>query len=210
MTDQKQHWDELHAKGQLTQHASSETEFARYIQSLIPEKSHLLELGCGAGNDSNYFANNTHTVLATDFSPVAVEQNRNTYSNPNLSFEVLDMSIGIFPFQNETFDVIYARLSLHYFNDKITKQIFKEIHRVLKSGGKLCFMCKSTDEPYYSLGREIEKDMFEYKGHIRHFFSEKYVQECIQGMFEIEMMKSEKEILYGKESADVKFVGKKI
>lgn len=210
MLDQKNHWNNLHSQGKLTQHATSETEFAQYVQNIIPEKSKILELGCGAGNDSNFFANNKHTVIATDFSPVAVEQNRKTYSSSNVTFEVLDMSTGVFSFKNETFDVVYARLSLHYFNDQITKQIFKEINRILKPGGKLCFMCKSINEPYYGLGVEIEKDMFEYKGHIRHFFSENYVKECVEGLFEIEMMKSEKELLYGKDSADVKAIVKKI
>lgn len=39
------------------------------------------------------------------------------------------------PFENESIQVIIADLSLHYFNDKTTKSVVKEIKRVLKKDG---------------------------------------------------------------------------
>src|SRR2546422_160092 len=98
-----------------------------------------------------------------------------------------------FPFHANTFDVVYARLSLHYFTGAQTQQIFREIHRILKPGGLLCFICKSTKDPLYGQGKKIEEDMFELKGHVRHFFSEAYARKCLERGYKIKKMESGKE-----------------
>src|SRR2546423_1913614 len=90
MNDQKLLWNRLHKTGQVN--LGQETDFAKEIQKIIPSQSELLELGCGNGNDSNYFAQNGHKVFATDFSEVAIENNRDKYKHKNLKFEVLDIS----------------------------------------------------------------------------------------------------------------------
>lgn len=70
-------------------------------------------------------------------------------------------------------------------------------------------MCKSTSDPSCGQGKEIEKDMYEREGRIRHYFSEAYVKECLEGMFHITTLKEEKEDLYGKLSADIKVIAYK-
>lgn len=37
-------------------------------------------------------------------------------------------------------------------------------------------MCKSTDDRLYGQGDEIEADMYELDGHVRHFFSKEYTR----------------------------------
>lgn len=39
------------------------------------------------------------------------------------------------PFESETFDLVFASLSIHYFDDKTTKKLVSEIKRVLKNDG---------------------------------------------------------------------------
>ena len=111
-------------------------------------------------------------------------------------------------FRDSEFDGVYARLSLHYFTDDVTKSIFREICRVLKPNGYLCFICKSTNDPLYGKGTEIEKDMFENNGHIRHFFSEDYAKSLLVNDFTIEKLESGDEKFYGKDSAFVKVIAK--
>lgn len=208
MKDQKQHWDEIHKKGNADYYLGNPTDFAVEVQKIIPAESKILELGCGAGNDSLYFAEKGHIVLATDFSDVAIEKNNNRYKNDNLQFEVLDISKS-FKYIDNTFNVIYSRLSLHYFIDSVTKEIFQEIYRILKSEGYLCFICKSVKDPLYGKGTQIEKDMFDNNGHIRHFFSEEYVKECLQDKYSYEVLETGEEKFYGSPSAFVKVIAKK-
>lgn len=207
MNNQKQLWDKLHKKGKVD--SNKPTNFAKEVQSIFPPKSKILDLGCGVGNDSIYFARLGHQILATDFSEIAIRKDKEHFKDNNLKFEVLDMSKSM-NFPDNTFDVIYARLSLHYFTDKVTKMIFKELHRILKLNGLLMFLCKSMKDPLYGKGEQIEKDMFEEEGHIRHFFSEDYVKECLGTNFKIKRLETGRENFYGDPSAFVKVIASKL
>ncbi len=187
MNNQKTHWDKLHEAGKVDYYSENSTYFAKEVVKIIPEKSKVLELGCGVGNDSNFFVQIGHHVLATDFSDIAIDKNKQRYKQDNLQFEVLDISKPM-KFPNNEFDVVYARLSLHYFTDRITKNIFQEINRILKPNGFLCYICKSVNDPLYGKGNKIEKDMYDENGHVRHFFSEEYAKKCLRNNFMIDKL----------------------
>lgn len=210
MKNQKIHWNQLHAQGNLDHYSEKPTLFAEEVLGIIPNNSTILELGCGAGNDSFGFAAAGHTVLATDFSDVAITKNKQLYKvAPKLHFEVLDISQP-FPFPDKQFHVVYSRLSLHYFTDVITKQIFDNIFRVLKPQGYLCFICKSVDDPLYGKGTQIETNMFELNGHVRHFFDTNYVTTLLQNKFSINKIENGQENFYGSTSACIKVIAKKL
>lgn len=205
MNDQQQLWNELHKKGKAGRYSDAPADFAKEVAKIISPRSKILELGCGCGNDSAYFARQGYNVLAADFSNAAIENNRKRFKENNLRFEVFNTSKQT-AFPDNCFDAVYACLSLHYFTDKATKKIFKEIHRILIPGGYLCFLCKSTDDPLYGQGKQIEKDMFEENGHIRHFFSEVYVKECLKGIFKIEQLATGREDFYNSPFAFIKVI----
>jgi ubiquinone/menaquinone biosynthesis C-methylase UbiE len=210
MKDQNKLWDEYHTAGNIKKHSEKPTDFLLEVLEFIQPNSHILDLGCGVGNDSVGFAKEGHNIIGTDFSSVVIQDNSKEYKDiSNLSFRVVDLSIPL-EFKENSFDLVYARLSLHYFSDEVTRNIFNEIHRVLKPGGYICFMCKSVDDSIYGEGTEIEKDMFERKGHVRHFFSEEYVKSCLDNKFEIEIMKSEQKKLYDRQSGYVKVIAKSL
>ncbi len=209
MKNQQDHWDNLHSNRALDSFANSETSFAKECLPYFETGSKILELGCGAGNDSNFFAISGFDITATDFSEQAIKQNSEKFQHTNLSFEILNIANN-FPYENQTFDIVYARLSLHYFTDKKTREIFQEIARILKSGGLLCFICKSPQDYLYGKGEKIENDMFENEGHIRHFFSEKYAKELLANNFTIQTLTSDTESIYGHDSAFIKVISRKI
>lgn len=204
---QKDHWNALHAKGVLSHFSQNPSAFAVEVSEILSPNSKILELGCGIGNDSSFFASEGHRVLATDFSDVAINKNKELYEEKNLELEVLDIEKPT-PFKNRTFDVIYARLSLHYFSDETTKKIIEELARILKPNGLLCFICKSTKDPLYGKGEKIEEDMYQLNGHVRHFFSEEYVKDLLSGNFTIEKIESGEEKFYDDPAAFVKVIAR--
>ena len=80
----------------------------------------------------------------------------------------------------------------------------------MKSNGIFCFVCKSTDDPLFGQGEQLEKDMFLRKGHIRHFFSKEYAQECLADNYTLIVLESGKENFYGDESGYIKVIARKI
>lgn len=208
MTNHKQFWEQSHTDGNIT-HYTKTSSFAEEVLCLMKPASRVLELGCGVGNDAIAFANAGHSVIATDFSEIAIKKDIERGKNiPNLTFQVLDMNKP-FPTFPKQFDCVYARLSLHYFTDEITRKIIHDIYSALKPDGYFCFICKTVDDSMYGLGTKIETDMYDYHGHIRHFFSEEYTKLLLNGKFFIEKIELGKEIFEVRESAYIKVIAKK-
>ncbi len=209
MKDQRQHWNNAHQKQWLHAHSQHQTDFAEEVNAVMPKHAKILELGCGEGNDSIYFAEQGHEVVATDFSDIVIEQNEKRYANANLHFAEQDISQTL-NYPDDSFDVVYARLSLHYFPDSVTQAIFKEIERVLKPGGMLHFMCKGTNDGIYGKGEKIEPDMYELDGHVRHFFSEDYAAKLAKasGLVDLTVVAGE-DMVYDRKSAFIKASARK-
>ncbi len=145
--------------------------------------SRLLELGCGAGTDAATFAQAGHTVVATDFVPVVIATGRERHADlPTLTFEEMRIDEP-FPFADGSFDAVYAHLTLHYYPDVQTREILAEIRRVLVPGGLLMFACKSPADPAWGKGIELEPDMFDFHGKVRHFFSAAYAHSLLEPGF---------------------------
>ncbi len=86
-------------------------------------------MGCGIGADTLYLTERGFNVLSCGFSTEALNNIRD--SIPKSKVMYLDM-IDKFPFKDESFSLIIADLSLHYFDNETTIHIMKEIRRILK------------------------------------------------------------------------------
>jgi SAM-dependent methyltransferase len=183
-------WEKHHEEArQRAQHPLKPHEFAVAIGTSIQAnpgiKPAILELGSGMGSDAMYFASLGAHVTSVDFSDIALKHNttRNTY--PNLTFEKVDFSQPL-PYAAETYDFVYAHLSLHYYNEEVTDSIFAEVARVLKPGGMFFYACESISDPEYGQGQEVEPGVFTHKdGHMRHFFSVPYTQAETSKRFDV-------------------------
>ncbi|MEW6610534.1 MAG: class I SAM-dependent methyltransferase [Patescibacteria group bacterium] len=134
----------------------------------------LLDLGCGAGRDAVYFSRKGLTVTAIDSSKTGIAKLKSR--DPRIHC-ILD-NLHTIKLKKNSFDIIYAHLSLHYFNGRTTRRIFRIIHHALKPKGLFFVKCKSTDDPLYGKGLKLERDMYR-KGHTRHFFSKDYMRELL-------------------------------
>lgn len=169
--------------------------------AIVPSGARILELGCGEGEDAAALAALGHHVTATDFVARLIERNRLRHADDSrLEFRPMRIDEP-FPFAAGAFDAVYAHLTLHYFTNAVTREIFREIRRVLRPGGLVLFACKSDHDPLYGRGVEIEPDMFELDGKVRHFFSETYARACLGGGFTLDRLDSHTGYLYGTPSA---------
>jgi SAM-dependent methyltransferase len=184
MNDQKDLWNKKHASHAHASIADKPRELAVDVAKGLHRGTKLLELGCGVGSDAFYFAEQGADVVATDFSEVIITQNAEKNMQNNLRFQVVDIAQAL-PFADDAFGVVYAHLSLHYYDKSTTAKVFAEIGRVLKAGGMLYFSCKSVHDPLYGDGEEIQPGVFSREGHIRHFFSVEYDRELLSAEYDI-------------------------
>jgi len=107
------------------------------VLSLLPAPSaggrrSLLDIGCGTGHWSVFFAEQGFEVIGVDISPemISVARARNAL---HCRFDVAD--VMKLPFLNESFDVVSAMAVLEFVPD--ARQVCMEMIRYLKSGGCL-------------------------------------------------------------------------
>lgn len=146
--------------------ASRPSLFAETVKAYLPKTGSLLELGAGLGQDSAYFSDLGYEVTATDLNIDKLE----ALLGYNFSVQTVDLCKQLL-FEDNSFDIVYAHLSLHYFDEATTNQIFTEIHRILKPGGKLAYFTNSTEDPEYNTGVQIEPDYFEIEGTAKRYFN---------------------------------------
>jgi ubiquinone/menaquinone biosynthesis C-methylase UbiE len=94
----------------------------------------ILELGCGGGEASVYFAKKGAFVVATDLSGGMLEVVKKLAKRHKVSKNVRTVKCRSdkLPFPKESFDIIYTANTLHHVDHDPT---LKESYRVLKKGG---------------------------------------------------------------------------
>src|SRR5687767_3503542 len=107
----------------------------RVLERLAPRAGErILDIGCGTGRLTSDIA--AETVVGTDLSAAMLEQAHRHYPNA-ASFARAD---GMWlPFVSETFDAVFSTATFHWIADH--DQLFSEIYRVLKPGGRLVSQC---------------------------------------------------------------------
>jgi SAM-dependent methyltransferase/8-oxo-dGTP pyrophosphatase MutT (NUDIX family) len=166
-------WADLHDNYKDRDWIDKPSLFAETAVTYFPTQGKVLELGAGQGQDSRYFAAHGYEVTSTDLEPSALEQSRAKLSDDvrdKVTIQPADLRQEL-PFADACFDVVYAHLSLHYFDYETTVRLFGEIQRVLKPGGVLAFFTNSTADPEYGTGDKLEADFFKIGGATKRYFS---------------------------------------
>ena len=119
----------------------------------------VLELGCGAGRDTEVLAGAGHLVVGLDLSPAQVDAARSRAPSAQLSCQdVRDP----FPASAAQARVVVASLSLHYFAWSETVALVQRIRKLLLPNGLLLCRLNSTNDVHHgAVGHpEIEKDYY--------------------------------------------------
>ena len=118
---------------------------------------YLLDLGCGAGENSVYFALLGARCVATDYSPGMVEVALKLAEINGVQIEGRTVNAMDIDFPDNTFDIVYASNLLHHIlYPEIT---LKEMHRVLKPGGKACFWDPLKHNPVINVYRRMATEV---------------------------------------------------
>ena len=136
---------------------------------LFDEDKEILDLGCGIGADTLYLLEKGYKVLSTDFSNEALQSIKNNI--PNSKTMYLDMRDN-FPFEDNSYSIIVADLSLHYFDNETTIHIMNEIKRILSNNGILLARVASVNDFNFGAGEgeELEKNYYFEGAYTKRFF----------------------------------------
>lgn len=113
------------------------------VAAALGDGESVLDIGCGSGDTTLQLARcvgQDGRVLGVDISEPILELAKNksiSTNQSNVRFEQGDAQI--FRFEAESFDVIFSRFGVMFFDDPVAA--FKNLHRALKSNGKIAFVC---------------------------------------------------------------------
>ena len=126
----------------------------KYGFDMYDENSPFLDLGCGNGEDTKWLKQNNFEVVSCDFAPSSIERVKSINKNAFV-FDMREKESWK-TFKDNTFSYVIADLSLHYFNEKTTNMILKEIKRILIPNGKLIARVNAVNDTVFGAGDGIE------------------------------------------------------
>lgn len=127
-------------------------KYEEIIKTLNLNSNHkILELTSGMGEFSNLLVKSRAKLICTDISGLSLKILKLRYEKiKKVKCKVVD--IEKLPYSNEMFDFIFIVGGLSYGDNEL---VLGEIHRVLKSGGKLVALDSLNHNPIYKINRWI-------------------------------------------------------
>tara|TARA_A100001011_G_scaffold396408_2_gene494182 strand:+ start:159 stop:749 length:591 start_codon:yes stop_codon:yes gene_type:complete len=126
----KDHWEKYYQKNNKPFKPS---DFSKEVKNQVQTNHSLIDIGCGNGRDSIFFARNKLITKGIDQSEITIKNLKN-FENKMLQFECVD----ILNLENKSYDYGYCRFLLHsisekeenyllgWLKDNINKKIFLE------------------------------------------------------------------------------------
>ncbi|MDR3128787.1 MAG: class I SAM-dependent methyltransferase [Tannerellaceae bacterium] len=170
----KEYWEKYYAR---KEGIATPSLFAQYVRENVIGKRrdldqiNLIELGCGNGRDSIYFAAEGLNVSAIDQCKKEIESLRQrTADMQNIIFRCADFS----SLEDKFFNIVYSRFTLHSISKYQQNRLIKWVSRNLVTfGGVFCIETRGQKNELYKKGIlvEGESDAYIFDNHYRRFLN---------------------------------------
>ncbi|MFM2357391.1 MAG: hypothetical protein RJA61_128 [Candidatus Parcubacteria bacterium] len=170
---QKDTWEREYRDSKLvTKDDKPGADFVRFLKFLKKERGvvlenlHLIDIGCGTGKNSNYFAGLENKVTGIDISHTAITLAQERAKREGLDVEYKEQDIGSnYPYEENFFDIAIDITSSNSLDEAGREMYLKETKRVLKPEGYFFVkaLCKEGDHNAKNLLKESpgkEKDTY--------------------------------------------------
>ncbi len=114
---------------------------ARIFLQMFPpyEGQTLIDIGCGEGRDSIFFARNGYRVRGFDFSSEGVKKSTAWSDELNLSIDFFQADINEYRL-DRPYDAVFASGALHYIPQDLREEIIFNYKQFTNPGGINAFM----------------------------------------------------------------------
>lgn len=149
----QEYWDQYYAEAGIGDNGIifKESSFAHMtFQKYMESGKDLIELGCGNGDDSVYFAKNGINVLGIDSSKIAIERLQDSIHLDNCTLICEDFVSAETIYQTQ-YDYCYSRYTLSEITEQQEIHLFDKISHMLKEKGYFFIETWSVHDEKYGL-----------------------------------------------------------
>jgi SAM-dependent methyltransferase len=143
-TERKEYWERYYA-GQPRARLPVPSQFAVFVQGELSGSTFIVDIGCGTGRDSLFFATHDNRVVGVDGATAAVEKSKAAARELGLSVEFVNNSVGspdLLPRlellrADLTNTLIYARFFLHAIPENVEEDFLELASKLCRPGDHL-------------------------------------------------------------------------
>jgi tellurite methyltransferase len=129
--------------------------FAKGLLALVPRRGRILDLGCGEGRDSVYFAEWGFAVTGVDASPAGLEKADKLAAERGVKVEWVCRSMLDLPVAGR-FDLVYSCGSIHHVPKECRSRLFRRLKKLTRPGGVHAHIVFTDVSIYAEKGEEID------------------------------------------------------
>lgn len=165
--DDTTYWNHFYEKGKAKMTPSP---FARDMLPHMQKKQGitLLDIGCGNGRDSLYFAQNGLQVTGIDLSESAIRELNRLCKNSNTEFICCDYAKAEI-FERKKYDFCYCRFFIHAITEWQEDILLRKVYNVLAEKGLFFIEVRSIKDELYGRGEPAGRNAYIYDEHYRRF-----------------------------------------
>lgn len=131
-------------------------KLAREFAKKLPGRK-MIDIGCGPGHYSNYFARLGFEALGIDYSREMIRKAKEeSIGKMNPTFRVCDMTLIENEFKKDSFDGAWANASLLHIPENKIRQVLRGIHKIVRDKGKVFISLKKGKQGE----EEVEEDRY--------------------------------------------------
>jgi len=161
----KGYWDSYYTNKLAPSHASG---FAQFALTYMEPGRTLIDLGCGNGRDSIFFAQNGINVTAVDMSESGVEDVRRGSGDLPLT-AVQDDFVKSKVLFGTGYDYCYSRWTIHAIDDSQQSELLENVWAALKDGGLFFIETRTTGDDIFGIGEKAGPLAYIHENHYRRF-----------------------------------------
>lgn len=153
--NQHTHWDEIYRSGDYSSHWGipypSQELVAFVATNDFPENTVALDVGCGAGQESIFLAQQGFKVTGVDQSTEGLKIAQQQALQAGVQIDWHEANVLHLPLADHSVNVINDRGCFHVIPDDSRAQYAHEMARVLTHGGKILLRgCRDTNNERFT------------------------------------------------------------